>query len=221
VRRINFDPALRTAQRPAQNKGTRMTDHVEQNADISGQGPALDARAQHEAAAAADPNAQQVDELESLREDLESARNEASSYQDKYLRSLAEMENFKKRVERTYADLTMSSKKDLLRKLLAVRDNLERALQYGTSSEDGEGIMEGVRLTQYQLDGLLAQEGVKDIDADGKPFDPRLEEAVHSVDDPNVPDHTVVQVVRKGYTYQDEVLRPAQVVVSVHGSDEP
>jgi molecular chaperone GrpE len=221
VRRINFDPALRTAQRPAQNKGTRMTDHVEQNADISGQGPALDARAQHEAAAAADPNAQQVDELESLREDVESARNEASSYQDKYLRSLAEMENFKKRVERTYADLTMSSKKDLLRKLLAVRDNLERALQYGTSSEDGEGIMEGVRLTQYQLDGLLAQEGVKDIDADGKPFDPRLEEAVHSVDDPNVPDHTVVQVVRKGYTYQDEVLRPAQVVVSVHGSDEP
>jgi molecular chaperone GrpE len=197
-----------------------MTDHVEQNVDLSGQGPTLDARAQSEAAAATDIPADPVDDAVTLRQELEGARAEASACQDKYLRSLAEMENFKKRIERTYADLTTSSKKDLLKKLLAVRDNLERALQYGTSSENGEGIMEGVRLTQYQLDGLLAQEGVKDIEAEGQPFDPRLEEAVHSVDDPNVPDHTVVQVVRKGYTYQDQVLRPAQVVVSVHGSDE-
>jgi molecular chaperone GrpE len=79
--------------------------------------------------------------------------------------------------------------------------------------------MEGVRLTSYQLDQLLEQEGVKPIESEGKPFDPRLEEAVQTVDDPNVPDHTVVQVARKGYTQGDEVLRPAQVIVSVHGSD--
>jgi molecular chaperone GrpE len=74
-------------------------------------------------------------------------------------------------------------------------------------------------LTQYQLNSLLQQEGVKPIEAEGKIFDPHLQEAVHRVNDPNVPDHTVVQVARTGYTYGDEVLRPAQVVVSVH-SDE-
>ena len=112
------------------------------------------------------------------------------------------MDNFKKRMERKYTDLASSSKRDILRKLLAVKDNLERALHYGETSESGEGIMEGVKLTQYQLNQLLNQEGVREIEAQGKPFDPRLEEAIQSVDDPSVPDHTVVQVVRKGYVFE-------------------
>jgi molecular chaperone GrpE len=102
-----------------------------------------------------------------------------------------------------------------------VKDNLERALHYGEAAgANNESIVEGVRLTQYQLDTVLQGEGVQPIEAEGKIFDPHLEEAVHRVNDPNVPDHTVVQVVRPGYTFGDDVLRPAQVVVSVHGDDE-
>ena len=159
--------------------------------------------------------------VETLRGELQTARDEAAANQDRYLRARADMENYKKRIERTYADLSKTSKKDLLRKLLTVEDNLERALQYGGEAGPGEGLLEGVRLTKYQLDQILEQEGVRPIDAEGKPFDPRLEEALQSVNDPSVPDHTVVDVVRRGYTYQDEVLRPAQVIVSVKPGDSP
>jgi molecular chaperone GrpE len=160
------------------------------------------------------------DSVERLRKELEESRQDAAAHQERFLRVRADMENYKKRMERTYADRAHSSKKDLLKNLLSVKDNLERALHYAGSSEaEGESLMEGVRLTQYQLDQMLQKEGVEPIEAEGQPFDPRLEEAIQSVNDPSVDDHTVVKVVRTGYTYADEVLRPAQVVVSVHGGD--
>jgi molecular chaperone GrpE len=152
-----------------------------------------------------------------VEEQLASAEQRASEYEDRYLRTRADMENYKKRIERTYADLAKSGKKDLLGRLLGVKDNLERALRYGESAPEGQdgGILEGVRLTQYQLDQLLEQQGVKKIEAQGQIFDPALEEAVQTVTDPSLPDHAVVQVAREGYMYGDEVLRPAQVIVNV------
>jgi molecular chaperone GrpE len=197
-----------------------MTDQTEREVNPSPDQATLDPHSEGEAAAAAagHDSPEETNDVETLRQALEASREEATANQDRYLRTRAEMENYKKRVERTYADLAKSSKKNLLSKLLGVKDNLERALQYGESTAgNGEGIIEGVRLTQYQLDQLLESEGVKPIDVDGKPFDPRLEEAIQTVDDLSVPDHSVVQVVRNGYTYDDEVLRPAQVIVSVHG----
>jgi molecular chaperone GrpE len=193
-----------------------MRDQVGQNPDAPEGTPELDPRGQHEAAVTAQTPVSTTGEDSSLEFELAQAKQECADLRDKYLRAMADMENYKKRIERTYRDLSRSTKKDLLRRLLTVKDNLERAIQYGDVSENGEGIVEGVRLTQYQLEQLLETEGVKSIDAEGKQFDPRLEEAVHSVNDPSVPDHTVVQVVRRGYTYEDDVLRPAQVVVSVH-----
>jgi molecular chaperone GrpE len=196
-----------------------MTDRVEQPVSEAQE---LDPRSAGEAQVSADeaPDAP-TDEVTLLRNDLQNAQAEAASNYDKFLRSRADMENYRKRMERTLADLSRTSKKEMLGKLLPVKDNLERALQYGESSNSsGESIIEGVRLTQYQLDSLLQQEGVAPIEAQGKIFDPHLEEAIQRVNDPSVPDHTVVQVVRTGYTYGDEVLRPAQVIVSVHSDED-
>lgn len=192
-----------------------MSEQTQQGSKEPEDAPEADPRGTGEAGVTRSATDVPVD-VPSLQAALAEARSEAAEARDKYLRSRADMDNFRKRIERTYADQSKAAQKDLLRRLLAVKDNIERALQYGESSQNGEGIMEGVRLTQYQLEQLLEQEGVKSIDAEGKPFDPQFEEAVHSVNDPNVCDHTVVQVVRRGYTYGDEVLRPAQVVVSVH-----
>jgi molecular chaperone GrpE len=203
-----------------------MSEHVDQQIPASEAAPrsswedqaesTLDdpAVSQDGAAAEAEP----VDEAQAVKNELDNAQRKAAENQEKYLRARADMENYKKRVERTYADLAKTSKKDLLVKLLSVKDNLERALNYGETANGagGEGIMEGVRLTQYQLDQLLSSEGVKPIEVEGQPFDPRLEEAIQTIKDESVPDHTVAQVVRTGYTYGDEVLRPAQVIVSVH-----
>jgi molecular chaperone GrpE len=169
---------------------------------------------------AAPVNGSPADEQQ-LRAELESAQRTADEHRDKYLRARADMENYKKRIERTYADLARSSKKELLNKLLQVKDNLERALSYSSGTSEGsEGIIQGVRLTEYQLNQILEQEGVTRIDAEGKPFDPSHEEALQSVHDPSAPNHVVVQVVRQGYMYGDEVLRPAQVIVNVHDTGE-
>ncbi|HEX6507097.1 MAG TPA: nucleotide exchange factor GrpE [Chloroflexota bacterium] len=196
-----------------------MTDQIDEYVTAGGEDYEMDPRSAEEAQISAE-GAQAEPSVEELRRELEEARQQAAELQDKFLRAKADMENYKKRIERTYADLASSGKKELLKKLLGVMDNLQRALQYGDSPETaGEGILEGVRLTQYQLDQILQQEGVKPIEAEGKRFDPRLEEAIQSVNDLSVPDHSIVQVVRTGYTYGDEVLRPAQVVVSVHGEE--
>ena len=195
-----------------------MTDQVDEQVGASGQDTQLDPRSAEEAVTAAGgKDFGAPSQVEALEQELAAAQREVAASRDKFLRARADMENYKKRIERTYADLTKSSKKDLLRKVLSVKDNLERALQFGDGAETAdESVLEGVRLTQYQLDQMLQQEGVTPIDAEGKPFDPYTEEAIQTMNDPNVPDHTVVQVVRTGYTYQDEVLRPAQVIVSVH-----
>jgi len=193
-----------------------VTDHVHQESDPA-QPDLADARAEHEAQAAQPVDGER--DYDTLARELEEARGEAAEAQDRFLRARADMENFRKRIERTYSDRTHAAKKDLLQKLLGVKDNLERAVQYGSNAQNGEGVLEGVKLTQYQLDQILQSEGVQAIDAMGQAFDPRIGEAVQSVNDPSVPDHTVVQVVRAGYTYGDEVLRPAQVIVSVHGEE--
>lgn len=159
-----------------------------------------------------------IDDVATLQQELERARQDAVDNRDKYLRVRADMENFRKRMERTYSDQATSSRKSLLLKLLNVEDNLERALHYaGAGENNGESLQEGVRLTKYQLDQVLESEGVKPIEAEGRPFDPNLEEAIHRVHDPELPDQIVTQVARTGYTLGEVVLRPAQVVVNVHG----
>lgn len=193
-----------------------MTESTE--GPIDGADATADPEAQAEAQAAG--AAIQEDDSTELETALRQAREEATSNYDKFLRARADLENYRKRTEREMAALRRSAKRELLTKLLTVKDNLERALHYGENgSSNAESIMEGVRLTQYQLDSVLEGENVRAIQAEGTEFDPRLAEAVHRVNDPSVPDHTIVQVVRNGYTYGDDVLRPAQVVVSVHGDD--
>lgn len=159
---------------------------------------------------------------EQMQTELQQAKQEASENYDRYLRVHADMENYKKRIERTYADLARNNKKELLLKLLGVKDNLERALAYGsTASQDGdESIVQGVRLTEYQLDQVLRNEGVTPIELKDQPYDPQLAEALGTVVDPGLPDHSVAQVVQQGYLYQDSVLRPAQVIVSLTDSEQ-
>jgi molecular chaperone GrpE len=175
--------------------------------------------------AVADPPAGDPPQQETmtLTQELATARQQAAENHDRYLRVHADMDNYKKRIERTYAELSRNAKKELLLKLLGVKDNLERALSYGNTPEQGENesVIQGVRLTEYQLDQLLRTEGVTPIEIKGQPFDPHKAEALTTVVDTSVPDHTVVQEVQRGYMYQDDqVLRPAKVVVAVHQPDE-
>ncbi len=146
---------------------------------------------------------------EALRQELAQAQREASENRDLYLRALAERENARKRLERLYEDRLAEAKRNLLRKVIAVADNLERALAH---PEAGAALVEGVRLTHRQLQDLLRSEGVERIQTVGRPFNPAEEEAVAVVEGPEPPG-TVVGEELPGYRQGDYLIRPAHVRV--------
>jgi molecular chaperone GrpE len=145
-------------------------------------------------------------------DELETVRQEAAEYKDKYLRAAAEVENTKKRLERRYADQAEEEKKRLLRAFLAVADNLERALAHS-----GDGLRDGVQLTHQELQRMLSREGVEPLEAIGQPFDPYYHEAVDTVVG-NDDQETVVGERQRGYIYRGELLRPAKVEVAIPAS---
>jgi len=150
-----------------------------------------------------------------LERALEAERSRAAENEQKYLRGLAEMENFKKRLERSHTELARNNKKALFAKALAVLDNLARAMQYEhTAKDDPKSLIEGLRLTYWQLHELLTSEGLKPIEAVGKVFDPHVHEAVDIDVSGRAQPGTVTGELQKGYYYQDEVLRPAKVRVA-------
>ena len=155
-----------------------------------------------------------------LEEELAAAKAEAAANWDKFLRERADMENFKRRVERTSVDQTRRERKTLLLQFLNVLDNLERALSYHTASgkeADVSGLLTGIRLTETQFRDLLANAGVSEVPALGEAFDPAKHEAVATVVAADVPEGQVVEELQKGYRYGDELLRPARVRVATRG----
>ena len=153
-----------------------------------------------------------------LEEKLETARQEANDYKDKYLRAQAEMVNFKKRLERRYEEQVEEEKKHLLLKFLSVADNLERALNHADLNDDG--LRDGIQLTYQELQHLLAQEGVEQMTTEGQPFDPSYHEAVAIIPTSKAEADTVVAEVQKGYLYRDQLLRPARVHVAGNPNNE-
>jgi molecular chaperone GrpE len=163
----------------------------------------------------ADPGASLPADVEAQ---LQAAREEAAQYKDKYLRELAEMENFRKRQERIGLEHNQRYKRDLIEKVLEVMDNLDRAMSY-EDSMDRESLHQGLRMVQWQLNELLKAEGLTPVPAVGEQFDPHLHEAVDKIPSSEHPEGIVVEEVRRGYMMGSVLLRPARVMVSA-GSKE-
>jgi len=153
-----------------------------------------------ETATAGDDQAKAVDEREQLR--------------DRLLRTTAEFDNFRKRVDRDRREMADRAAESLLLDLLPVVDDLERALAVEATGEGAEAYRRGVELIHKQLTELLARRGVKVLDALGADFDPRLHQAVASEQADGHRDGEVVAVLRTGYLLNDRLLRPAMVKVA-------
>ncbi|MFQ6014073.1 MAG: nucleotide exchange factor GrpE [Anaerolineae bacterium] len=148
--------------------------------------------------------------VEQFEKELAAARKEADDNRDQYLRAKAEMENYKKRLNRTMAEQVQEEKRNLLRKFLTIADNLERAMDH---AEARDGLLEGVQLTYCDLQKLLAEEGVEEMETIGQIFDPYYHEAVEVVPTGDGEVDTIVTEVQKGYLYRGQLLRPAKVKV--------
>jgi len=163
--------------------------------------------------------AQLEDQVSEMDAALNTSRQEAANNWDKYIRQVAEMDNFKKRQERVREDRIKRYKKDLLEKVVAVMDNLERAISY-QDTMNREGLQQGLRMVQWQLSEMLRTEGLTPVPTIGQPFNPHIHEAVETVEDTDQPEGIVVEEVQKGYMMGEEMLRPAQVKVSASPSRE-
>lgn len=144
---------------------------------------------------------------------------ENQKLKDQYLRRLADFENYRKRVEREKADHLKYALSDIVRELVPVFDNFERAL----ASSAGEGPSEfrtGVEMIYKQFADALQRSGVRAIGESNVPFDPTIHEAVMREENATVPSQTVVQVLQNGYFLNDRLIRPAMVKVAVGGSEQ-
>jgi molecular chaperone GrpE len=152
-------------------------------------------------------------------------RAEIAQLKDQVLRSLAEVENVRRRVEREKQDMAKYAVANFAKAILPVADNLERALASVTPEARAqdpalENLCVGLELTYNELKAANEKFGVKQIEAMGKRLDPNLHQAVFEVEDPSVPAGTVVQVMQPGYTIHDRLLRPAMVGVAKGGPKE-
>jgi molecular chaperone GrpE len=151
------------------------------------------------------------------------AEREHAETKDRLLRALAEMENLRKRTEREIADSRLYSVTSFARDLLAVADNMRRALEAvapelrGSAQNEVKALIEGVELTERELLKALEKNGVRQFTPQGEKFDPNLHQAMFEIPDASVPAGSVVQVVQPGYMIGDRVLRPALVGVSKGG----
>lgn len=156
----------------------------------------------------------------SMETELAAARQEAAEFKDKVLRTLAEMENLRRRTEREVADARTYGISSFARDLLGVADNIRRALEaVGEEVRAGanagvKALIEGVELTERDLLNTLAKNGIHRFEPTGEKFDPNFHQAMYEVPDENVPAGHVAQVMQAGYRIGERVLRPALVGVS-------
>jgi molecular chaperone GrpE len=152
---------------------------------------------------------------------------EAAEYKDRWMRSLAEMENLRRRTEREVADARLYGITQFARDVVTVADNMERALaaldsELREKADSGiKALLDGVELTERELLKALEKHGVQRLDPQGQKFDPHRHQAMFEVPDETVPAGTVVQVVQSGYTIGERVLRPALVAVAKGGAKAP
>jgi molecular chaperone GrpE len=141
---------------------------------------------------------------------------DAAEWKNRYMRTLADFENFRKRSERDKQDFQKYAIANVMRDLLPVLDNFDRALDH---AEEGDDFHKGVLMIYKQLFDTLQKHGLKTVEQAGVPFDPNIHEGVIREEDPSVPSGTVTAILQKGYILHDRLLRPAMVKVSSGGAD--
>ncbi len=159
-----------------------------------------------------DTEASEKSEEETLEEKLVKAEEQVKEAQDKWLRQLAEFENFRKRTNQEKQGMYNNGVRDTIEKFLPVVDNFERAV---AATEDKESsTYKGIEMILKQMLEVMAAIGVEEIPAEGESFDPNVHAAVMHIEDESCDENVVVEVFQKGYKHGDKVIRPAMVKVA-------
>jgi len=187
------------ARMDAEEKASSDAEHMLETSAPEADDPAVETEEEAPAVDTLDP----VEALEAKAEELK----------DQLLRSRAEFENFRKRTAREVERIRKTATESVIHDLLPVLDNLELALEH---AEDAVGpIADGIKMVLKQLLGVLERNGLEPIEALGRPFDPKVHEAISEIESAEVPKDNVAQEFQRGYTLGGQILRPSKVVVSL------
>lgn len=159
--------------------------------------------------------------LEQWRAECARKDGELNQLQDKLLRFAADMENTRKRLERERREGVAYANEGLIRAMLPVLDNLQRALLHGSNDVDVKALAEGVEMTAKSFSEVLEKFGCKPFASVGQPFDPNFHEAMLHQESDRYPENTVMQEFQQGYLLHDRLLRPAMVIVAKAASSKP
>ena len=161
------------------------------------------------------PEQEELVQEENSEDPLQAALTEAADNKDLYLRALADLENYRKRAQREKEDAMRFANDNILRNIIPVLDNLERAIEHArTSTDDQGGLFEGVEMTLDQFHKVLESSGVTPIEAMDQMFDPNFHQAMGQIPTGDQPPNTVVQELQKGYLLNSRLLRPSMVMVA-------
>jgi len=152
---------------------------------------------------------------------IEALEKEVTELKDRFLRKAAEFENYKRRTENDQINLIKYAASSFILKLLPVMDDFERSLEHIEDAKDINSIKEGLKLIYDKLLKTFDEEGIKKIEAVGKPFDVNYHEAIMQREDASVEPLTILDEVETGYVYKDRVIRHSKVIVSQQPSEEP
>jgi molecular chaperone GrpE len=163
---------------------------------------------------AAEPTAAPTAAIPGPDELLEAAKKEAAANYDRYMRAVADLENFRKRTLREKDELRQFATANVVEDIIPILDNLGLGLVAAKQQTDVKAIVDGIGLVLEQFKGTLGRHGLKEINPQGQPFDPNQHDCISHQPSPDVPAEKVSQVVRLGYSLNGRLLRPASVVVS-------
>jgi len=162
-----------------------------------------------------------ADPIKTMETRIEELEKEVEANYDKFIRVMADFENYKKRTAREMSDLRKFANENILKDMLSAVDNLERAVESGSKQDsEKQTLLEGVEITLKDLFRIFEKYGVKDFKSEGEPFNPVFHQAMMQEQTNDYPDNTVLNELQKGYTIHERLLRPAMVVVARNASDK-
>ena len=157
-------------------------------------------------------------DIQKLQSQLEDSTSQMNAYKDQLLRLAAEFENFRKRTEAEKAEFVKYSHEKIIKDLLPILDDFERAMTNGKKNTDFDSFYKGVEMIYQKLQKVFEEKGVKPIDSLGKEFDVMYHDVLMQMQKPGAPPHTIIEEVERGYTLHGKVIKHAKVIVA---ADQP
>ena len=152
--------------------------------------------------------------VQKLKKDIATLKKEKVELTDRLLRSVAEFENYKKRIERDFAEITIRTNADLVKDILPILDDFERSLDPAHKTGSSKKFKEGIELIFRNLCSKLQERGLEPIEAIGEKFDPEKHDALMLVESKDHPENIVLEEHSKGYKFKDQIIRHSKVIVS-------